>query len=258
MKLKLNEITSSLTHDDVIKNMLKRYQGFSDPDETSEALEYTLSSREHARKKVEAELMTNLKDGRSVMKGDLVGSYQAEADGIPVLISTPFYYSFKKAPAFTSVFAEDSKLYMRAQLLLWATEKEHCIVAQWSALQSLIETVNYDPAYVKNIALPYLDKLITEFNEKKDTPLFVVRDDLQPTIDLIEELDAQIEVLTDMRKEQLEILQEATDGINLKIGDREFRYIERKGSIDYARYSKENGLDLEEYRKKGSGSWRLF
>lgn len=257
MKLKLNEITSSLTKEDVVKNMVKRYQGI-EVEGNQQALDYTIASREHAIKKIESEFMSTCKDGKSFSFGKLEGSYQTEVDSIPVLISTPFYYSFKSAPAFKSANAEDSNLYMRAQLAMLSTRSTSIMVAQWSPHQSLIENVVYDADYVDHVAIPYLESIVDMYEQQKDTPVYIVRDDLINIVERIKEYDAQIEILNDLRKELLEQLQEESGGSNLKIGDSEYKLVERKGSIDYAKYAKENNLDLESYRRNGSSYWRLI
>lgn len=237
-----------------LERMIKEHQGI-DTSFSNVATEYGHSNEIHARRKLETILMETVHEDGFVHVDWLGATPDGFTDsGFNVELKCP--YGLRNGGEFKSIF-EQPHYYAQVQIQMFLTQRDKTHFFQWNTRDHMHEVVDFSQDYIDEI-MPTLTDFYNEYLEKRDTPILVERDDLINVVESIKEYDAQIEILSDLRKELLEKLQEESGGTNLKIGDHEFKQVERKGSIDYAKYAKENDLDLESYRKKDSSYWRLY
>lgn len=235
-----------------LDRMIKEWQGLSSFD-GNVATEYGHMHEVHARRKLESILMETIPEDRFYCNdwlGATPDGFTSENDNVE--LKCP--YGLRNGGAFKSI-KHQQHYYAQIQIQMYLTQRKFTHFFQWSAHGYMHEIIAYDQKYIDEI-LPKLKAFYDEYLELRDKPM--QRDDLLNTVMQIKEYDAQIEILTDLKKELIQKLEQEADGHNIVIGDFEFKKIDRKGSIDYARYLKDHNItDIEDYRKDGSTYWKL-
>lgn len=192
----------------------------------------------------------------------LVNSHALKAGDNIALIKTPFGLRNSKKPEFKPI-SEQPTAYVEIQLDMHAHGYNHGYFYQWAPAGDNIEVVNYDKNYVDEIlvklcefaALVYseLDNPAHAEDEFKEINTLMARD----LIDKYDTLSAQIEDATALKNQVLEQIIDLCDNKPALIHGRKLLEVERKGAVDYKKVPELKGIDLEQYRKKSSKSWRL-
>jgi|SRR5690625_129711 len=196
-------------------------------------------------------------------------------DGV-IEIKVPFKFRNTLDPEFQSI-DEMPWYYAQVQAEMLAAEKDKAYFVQYAPEfgdpfsetyrpeQGLIEPVYLDAEWcgrhICNLICfhdRYLDEL---HNPEHLEPLRRVIDD-QDAINKvvrIKQIDAEMKDLKEERKTHMDRLVDAAMGQDAEIAGHKLTKVERKGNVDYGKVIKDNlpDLDVEQYRKKASISWRL-
>lgn len=199
------------------------------------------------------------------------GNYGASPDGLigvdAVLeIKCPFSQRDKDNPVFYSIKSDKLKhYYMQVQFQMFLTERKRAYFYQWSPNGTQLEEVEFDSEAVASW-IPELNEFYEEFikeleNKEHLEPLRkeVHTQSTRRLVLEIQDIDDSLDILKTRRADALAQLVEECGGINSSVAGKKLTLVKRKGVIDYNKVAKDHlqGIDLEDYRKAGSESWRL-
>jgi putative phage-type endonuclease len=262
------------TPDDVLRAMVRDYHGAPSEFTGNAATEY--GSFHEAGALVEYQMHTSntVQDCKEAVEHgffihpvyDWLGAtpdFLVGKDGLGE-IKCPYGLRDKEAPVFKTAM-EQSHYYAQMQIEMACAGKKWVDFFQWCPKLSVLERVDYDPAWV-NEYLPILEAFYKRYLSEIDN-----KDHLLPRrkivesptarkmIDEISDLSQIIDNATTRKKEVLAELVDLVGGVDAEVCGHKLTLVENQGSVSYAKVVKEHipNVDLEPYRGKATSYWRL-
>lgn len=259
---------------DVIRDMVREYHG-AEPEFKGNP------ATEHGKLHEQRAMLAFMREtGLSVEKtgfhpyGDRMG---ASPDGLTSdvgVLELKVPYSLRNGGDFKPL-AEQPHYAAQVQMEMLATGSTHAYFAQYIAPkgdplapdyvpeQINIERVEADPNWIDR-NLPALNAFYQRYLAELDNPEHLaplrVQIDSAKAGALLTELDdirARIKSEAAREKEILAELVKIADEKDALIFGRPLTKVERVGAVDYSRVPELEGVDLNQYRKKGSAYWRM-
>ena len=131
------------------------------------------------------------------------------------------------------------------------THKERIWLADHNVKDIINDLQKFYDRYIAERELPSAQKYLDPKRPKIESDIAYL---------LIEEYDQLCSDISEATEKKAEILQEIVELAGEKDADifgRKLTRVERKGAVDYGKIPALKGVDLELYRKEGSGYWRL-
>lgn len=264
--------------EDVLRAMVRDHHGAESEFQGNPATDYGTRMEIHA--KLHFEKVTGLiaDPVGFVTYSDWLG---ASPDGLigdtAVLeIKCPFKFRKDPNPVFVSLL-DQPHYYAQVQIEMLATDRNMAYFVQYAPDYGDVFDADYreEKAHIVTVSrdeewldenLPKLKAFHELYLSELDNPAHLEPlrvelndDESRKILDQIGDLDDAIHNATEARKAAIDRLVDMAGNNNAIIHGRKLSKVERKGSLQYAKLLKGHPIDvdLEEYRGKGSVSWRL-
>lgn len=184
-------------------------------------------------------------------------------DGL-VEIKCPFGKRNDASPEFKTA-EEQPHYWAQTQIEMTCAGRNWCDFYQWAPGGTSLERVHRDDEWLA-WAIPELRAFYDRYLSELDNPdhlrprrKTVESPDARKLVDEIKDLDDQIAMAQDRRKEALSDLVAMCGAVDALVCGHKLTKVERQGSVNYGKIVKEKlpELDVEPWRSKPSVSWRL-
>ncbi len=253
-----------MTRDESMWSMVRAYHGAPSEFTGNIATEYGTRMEPEATAQFEMETGLSVKEVSFYPYEDWLGaSPDGEcSDGNGLEIKCPYGLRNDPDPKFKSA-ADQPHYYAQMQLEMLCAGWDGIWFYQWSEYGSRFEHVKKDQSWLDE-NLPKLRQFYAEYLSELDNP-----DHLEPLRKEIntqeakmllaeyDELKEAIDNATERKKEVQASLIELAGEQNAVMWGRKITKVERKGNVQYGKVPELKGVDLEQYRGKGSVSWRI-
>lgn len=255
-----------MTPEDAMRRMVRDAHG-AEPEFTGNvATEYGTFHEAGAIQDFEMHTGMKVEQAGFVKMGDWLGATPDGFVGDAALIEVkcPYGLRDKETPVFKSI-ADQPHYYAQVQVQLAVTSRRHCWFWQWAPNGQALERVDVDEAWLaENIPVleSFYKQYLKELSNKAhlEPKLKELRSaDVLAMAEEYDDVSEAIERLTTRKKELLEQIVEAAGGENCVINGKRLTYVERPGSVSYAKAIKElcPDADLSKWTGKPSGHWRF-
>jgi hypothetical protein len=250
-----------MSPDDVMRRMVRERHGAKSEFLGNAATDWGTANEPGAVIEYERETGNKVTSCGFYKYEDWLGASPDGLIGTEGLIEVKCPYSMRKGEGRFKTAKEQMHYYAQMQIQMFVTKRAYCDFYQWSPAGSLLEHVPVDLDFI-NDALPKLKAFWFDcLSEDPARHLEPLRKELNAS-QIVAEYDdavASIKLYEDRKKELLEKLVEIAGGKNASFGGRKLTYVERVGSVAYAKAVKEHlpTLDLEPYRGEPSAFWKL-
>lgn len=258
-----------MTREDVLRSMVRAYHG-AEPEFTGNvATQHGTFHEEGAR--IEFEMETGLTVEKCGFfphpEEDWLGASPDGLIGTDALweCKSPYGIRNDAEPVFKSM-DEQPHYYAQIQIQLYCTGRTHCHFYQWTPHANRTEVVYISPEWL-NSNLPILRQFHAEFLDALKDPaeylasrrVTVDTPAAHKAIQEWDEINEQLELLEERKKDLLAALVEMGKGSDALIAGRKLTLVQKAGSVSYAKVVKEKlpGLDLAPWTGKPSSYWRI-
>ena len=259
---------------DIMREMVREYHGAESEFQGNPATDHGNNNEQRALLAFMRETGLMVEPCGFFPYGDRMGASPdgLTSDGGVLELKVP--YSLRNGGDFKPL-SEQPHYEHQVQMELLATERTHAYFAQYRAPKGdplahdyvpkaiKIERVETDPKWIDS-ALPRLNDFYRQLLLELDNPVHL--EPLRVQVDttsaglLLAELDGIRERMKTDKARESEIIQAlvAESGEkNAEIHGRKLTLVERVGAVDYSKVPELDGVDLNQYRKKGSSFWRF-
>jgi putative phage-type endonuclease len=251
--------------DDCLRALVRDMHDMPSEFDGNIATDYGTNHEELARSAYELETGNTVQDAGFVQFENWTGASPdgyIEHDGL-IEIKCPFGKRKGDDPKFASI-EDQPHYYAQIQLQLFVTGREWCHFWQWSPSGHLLETVQYDGAWIYE-NLPRLKAFWWKAKEadpaEHEGPKRRVIDTPEAArlVAEYDELRDAIDNANQRKKDIVERMVQMSGGKDASVAGRNLTLVKRKGSIAYAKalakYAPD--ADLEPFRGKESESWQV-
>ena len=258
------DVAPYMTRDQALRTMVRSYHGAPSEFTGNIATEYGNRNEDDAVAQFEMECGVDVKSVGFYTYEDWAGaSPDGEcSDGNGLEVKCPFGLRKDSDPQFKSA-DEQPHYYAQMQWEMLCTGWSGMWFYQWSPHGSRLEHVKWDQEW-HDINQPILRQFYALYLSELDNPEHIepllVEINTQETRKMVEEYDQLSEAIdnaTGRRNELKSLMIKAAGGKNSLIWGRKVTKVDRKGNVQYAKVPELKGVDLEQYRGKGSSSWRI-
>lgn len=253
--------------EDVLRMMVRAHHGAETEFKGNPATEWGTANEDTARGfyemdtgyKVEPAFFDTYKDALGASPDGYVGE-----DGL-VEIKCPYgKRDIEDESEFLSI-ADQPHYYAQMQIQMLCSRRAWCDFYQWAPKAQKLERVHFDLEWVKENA-PKLRAFHDLYLSEIDNPRHLEPLDTRKIVDdeyaisIVKEYHALKEQAKVLEAEAAKLLEKlSADYGESEIGGHKLTFVERKGSIAYAKVIKDHlkDVDLEPYRGKSSSYWRL-
>lgn len=255
-----------MTPEDAMRSMVREAHGAEREFSGNVATEYGTFHEAGAVQDFQMATGMKVEPAGFVTHGDWLGASPDGYVGAHGLIEVkcPYGQRDKEAPVFKSA-KEQMHYWAQMQIQMFVTGRDHCWFWQWAPHGQVVERVEHDYEWVTQ-AVHELTGFYQQFLKELSNPAHLEpkvkelrSNDALAMSDEYDDVSDAIERLTARKKELLEKIVESAGGQNCIINGKRLTYVERPGSVSYAKAVKElcPDADLTKYTGKPSGHWRF-
>lgn len=245
------------TKKDVMKRMIREYQGLDAEFKGNVATEYGTFNEAGAISEFKMETGLDVISAPFVIRDDWLGASPDGfvSDGSIIEVKCPF--GMRNGGEFKSIM-DQKHYYAQIQLQLYCTELNRCYFFQWCPTSTKLEVVEYDHDFTENMLEQAL-VFYHDYLELRNKPIEFDNEDINLMMTDYLELKNKKILIEENMKNLLAGMIALTDNIGGTIGGHKLYKTERAGSISYSKVVADHlkDIDLEPYRGAKTEFWSI-